>query len=51
LPGPATLETKLVGRLTAWQNWIFQRPGVTADEGALKRYGTGLRPSFDLGRV
>ena len=40
--GPETMETKIFGRLSAWQNWIFQRPNATGDEGALKRYGTGL---------
>ena len=49
--GPETMETKIFARLSAWQNWIFQRPGATGDEGALKRYGTGLRPSFDPERV
>jgi benzoyl-CoA-dihydrodiol lyase len=49
--GPETLETKIYGRLSAWQNWIFQRPNAVGEEGALKRYGTGLRPSFDRDRV
>ena len=49
--GPETMETRIFGRLSAWQNWIFQRPNATGDEGALKRYGTGLRPRFDPGRV
>ena len=49
--GPETMETKIFGRLSAWQNWIFQRPGAAGDEGALKRYGTGLRPRFDPERV
>jgi benzoyl-CoA-dihydrodiol lyase len=49
--GPETMETRIFGRLSAWQNWIFQRPGAAGDEGALKRYGTGLRPRFDPGRV
>ena len=49
--GPETMETRIFGRLTAWQNWIFQRPGAAGDEGALKRYGTGLRPKFDPERV
>ena len=47
--GPETMETKIFGRLSAWQNWIFQRPNATGEEGALKRYGTGLRPRFDPG--
>ena len=49
--GPETMETKIFGRLTAWQNWIFQRPNAVGEEGALKRYGTGTRPRFDRGRV
>ena len=50
-PGPETMETKIFGRLTAWQNWIFQRPNAVGDEGALKRYGSGIQPSFDRKRV
>ena len=49
--GPETLETKIFGRLTAWQNWIFQRPNAVSDSGALRRYGTGLRPEYDKNRV
>ena len=49
--GPETMETKIFGRLSAWQNWIFQRPGAASEEGALKRYGTGRRPNFDPERV
>jgi len=49
--GPETMETKIFGRLTAWQNWIFQRPNAVGNEGALKRYGTGIQPSFDRQRV
>jgi len=49
--GPETLETKIFGRLSAWQNWIFQRPNAVGDEGALKRFGTGLKASFDVKRV
>jgi benzoyl-CoA-dihydrodiol lyase len=49
--GPETMETRIFGRLTAWQNWIFQRPNAAGDAGALKRYGTGQRPSFDPERV
>ena len=49
--GPETMETKIFGRLTAWQNWIFQRPNAAGDDGALKRYGTGIQPSFDRKRV
>jgi benzoyl-CoA-dihydrodiol lyase len=50
-PGPETLETKIFGRLTAWQNWIFQRPNAAGEEGALRRYGSGRRADFDLRRV
>lgn len=49
--GPETLETKIFGRLSAWQNWIFQRPNAVGEEGALKRFGTGLKASFDNKRV
>jgi benzoyl-CoA-dihydrodiol lyase len=49
--GPETMETKIFGRLTAWQNWIFQRPNAAGDEGALKRYGSGVQPTFDRKRV
>ncbi len=49
--GPETIETKIFGRLSAWQNWVFQRPNAAGDEGALRRYGTGKRPIFDRKRV
>ena len=49
--GPETLETKIFARLTAWQNWIFQRPNAAGAEGALKRYGSGQRAAFDKTRV
>ena len=49
--GPETMETKIFGRLSAWQNWVFQRPNAAGDEGALRRYGTGKRPIFDQKRV
>jgi benzoyl-CoA-dihydrodiol lyase len=49
--GPETMETKIFGRLTAWQNWIFQRPNAAGTEGALKRYGTGLKANFNPERV
>ena len=49
--GPETLESKIFGRLTAWQNWIFQRPNAAGDEGALKLYGTGKRSPFDKERI
>jgi benzoyl-CoA-dihydrodiol lyase len=50
-PGPETMETRIFGRLTAWQNWIFQRPNAVGESGALKRYGTGERAEFDRRRV
>jgi benzoyl-CoA-dihydrodiol lyase len=50
-PGPETMETKIFGRLTAWQNWIFQRPNAAGEEGALRRYGSGQKPAFDRKRV
>jgi benzoyl-CoA-dihydrodiol lyase len=49
--GPETMETKIFGRLTAWQNWIFQRPNSVGEQGALKLYGTGVQPNFDRERV
>jgi benzoyl-CoA-dihydrodiol lyase len=49
--GPETLETKIFGRLSAWQNWLFQRPNAAGEEGALRRFGTGQRPRFDRRRV
>jgi benzoyl-CoA-dihydrodiol lyase len=49
--GPETMETKIFGRLTAWQNWIFQRPNAVGPEGALKRFGSGSRANFDRSRV
>jgi benzoyl-CoA-dihydrodiol lyase len=49
--GPETMETKIFARLTAWQNWIFQRPNAVGEEGALRLYGTGRKPSFDKTRV
>jgi benzoyl-CoA-dihydrodiol lyase len=50
-PGPETLETKIFGRLTAWQNWIFYRPNASGPDGALRKYGTGQRADFDRKRV
>ena len=50
-PGPETMETRIFGRLTAWQNWIFQRPNAVGEHGALQRYGSGLQPNFDRNRV
>ena len=49
--GPETMETKIFARLTAWQNWIFQRPNAVGDTGALQVYGTGQRAEFDRRRV
>jgi benzoyl-CoA-dihydrodiol lyase len=50
-PGPETMESKIFARLSAWQNWIFQRPNAVGEEGALRRYGTGQKPAFDLRRT
>ena len=50
-PGPETMETKIFGRLSAWQNWIFQRPNAVGENGALRRYGTGQKAQFDMTRV
>lgn len=49
--GPETMETRIFGRLTAWQNWIFNRPNAVGAQGALQRYGTGVRGDFDMERV
>jgi benzoyl-CoA-dihydrodiol lyase len=50
--GPETLETKIFGRLSAWQNWIFTRPNATGEKGALTLYGkSGARPDFDFRRT
>ena len=49
--GPETIETKIFGRLSAWQNWIFQRPNAVGEDGALKLFGTGRQAKFDAGRV
>ena len=49
--GPETCETKIFGRLSAWQNWIFQRPNAAGPAGALRRYGTGQRADYDRKRV
>jgi len=49
--GPETMETKIFGRLTAWQNWIFQRANAVGDNGALRRYGSGVKAEFDKKRV
>ena len=49
--GPETMETKIFGRLTAWQNWIFLRPNASGPDGALRRYGSGTRADYDTARV
>jgi benzoyl-CoA-dihydrodiol lyase len=49
--GPETMETKIFGRLTAWQNWVFQRPNSVGPQGALKLYGSGVKPTFDRERA
>jgi len=49
--GPETMETKIFSRLSAWQNWIFQRPNATGPEGALKLYGTGKQSKYDRKRA
>ena len=49
--GPETMETRIFGRLTAWQNWVFQRPNAVGEKGALQRYGTGIRGEYDRRRV
>ena len=49
--GPETMETRIFGRLSAWQNWIFNRPNAVGKDGALQRYGTGIRGEFIMERV
>jgi len=49
--GAETVATKIFGRLSAWQNWIFSRPNAVGENGALKRYGSGGRPRFDQERI
>jgi benzoyl-CoA-dihydrodiol lyase len=49
--GTESMETRIFGRLTAWQNWIFNRPNAVGEAGALKLYGTGHKPQFDRKRV
>ena len=49
--GPETIETKIFARLSAWQNWIFQRPNAVGPEGALRSFGSGSRPTYDQARV
>ena len=50
-PGPETMETRIFARLTAWQNWVFQRPNAIGEAGALRRYGSGVQPDYDFRRV
>jgi benzoyl-CoA-dihydrodiol lyase len=50
-PGPETMMSKIFGRLSAWQNWIFQRPNAVGDRGALTLYGKPERPNFDFRRT
>jgi benzoyl-CoA-dihydrodiol lyase len=49
--GPESMETKIFGRLTAWQNWVFQRPNAVGEQGALKLYGSGVKPTYARDRV
>ncbi len=49
--GRETMATRVFGRLTAWQNWIFQRPNAVGETGALKLYGKGEKAQFDMNRV
>ena len=49
-PGPETVESKIFARLSAWQNWIFQRPNAVGPDGALTKYGKPERPQFDWTR-
>ncbi len=49
--GPETMATRIFARLSAWQNWIFNRPNATGAQGALKLFGTGTKPKFDWERV
>ena len=49
--GQETMHTKVFGRLTAWQNWIFNRPNSVGEKGALRLYGTGSKPNFNWERI
>ena len=49
--GKESMETRIFGRLSAWQNWIFQRPNAVGEKGALKVYGKGEKAAFDWKRV
>jgi benzoyl-CoA-dihydrodiol lyase len=50
-PGAENRDSKVFGRLSAWQNWVFQRPNAVGERGALKLYGRPERPSFEWGRT
>ena len=50
-PGPESMESKVFGRLSAWQNWIFSRPNATGERGALTLYGKPERPQFNWRRT
>jgi benzoyl-CoA-dihydrodiol lyase len=49
--GPETMATKIFARLSGWQNWVFIRPNASGPDGALRKYGTGTRPTYDLNRT
>lgn len=49
--GPETMETKIFGRLAAWQNWIFLRPNASGPDGALRRFGSGRKGDYDFERI
>ena len=49
--GDESLQSKIFGRLTAWQNWVFSRPNAVGDEGALKVFGSGKKPKFNKERI
>ena len=49
--GPETMESRIFARLSAWQNWIFNRPNAVGEKGALKVFGTGSKPKFNWERV
>jgi len=49
--GPETMATKIFARLSAWQNWVFIRPNASGPDGALRKYGSGTRPTYDLNRT
>jgi benzoyl-CoA-dihydrodiol lyase len=45
------METRIFGRLSAWQNWIFNRPNAVGEQGALKLYGSGVKPGYAMDRI